>query len=245
MIYIIGHSSNDSSSETSQSHYQILIPYIYRYVILYISTNKFWSFSWLENWNFPFISFGLLMNWVGLFFALESWVRSGFCVWIIGICFWSVIGFEFQGFFLFEMVYFHSSISVCKSVDQPTAMADTKSRLSNHLSRNRKTTNWPNCSKIPVCDRSRSAVVDIVILIAVIGAHGFLLFPYVKFVAVEVVKIVGVVVCLVIEEFSVAPIIYAIVWSLIFINFFFFFFIYLSWHFFLIKFELACNVKHI
>ncbi|GMY13682.1 At5g19025 [Fagus crenata] len=106
------------------------------------------------------------------------------------------------------MVYFHSSISVCKSVDQPTAMADTKSRLSNHLSRNRKTTNWPNCSKIPVCDRSRSAVVDIVILIAVIGACSFLLFPYVKFVAVEVVKIVGVVVFLVKEEFSVAPMIY-------------------------------------
>ena len=141
------------------------------------------------------------------------------------------------------MVYFHSSISVCKSVDQSTAMADTKSRLSNHLSRNRKTPNWPNCSKIMVCDRSRSVVVDIVILIAVIGAHGFLLFPYVKFVAVEVVKIVGVVVCLVIEEFSVAPMIYAIVWSLIFR--FFFFFFYLSWHYFLIKFELACNVKHI
>ena len=76
-----------------------------------------------------------------------------------------------------------------------------------------------------VCDRSRSVVVDIVILIGVIGAHGFLLFPYVKFVAVEVVKIVGVVVCLVIEEFSVAPMKYAIVWSLIF-RFFFFFFLF-------------------
>jgi hypothetical protein len=92
-----------------------------------------------------------------------------------------------------------------------------------------------------VCDRSRSVVVDIVILIAVIGAHVFLLFPYVKFVAVEVVKIVGVVVCLVKEEFSVAPMIYAIVWSLIFRIFFF----NLSWHFFLIKFELAYHLKHI
>ena len=77
-----------------------------------------------------------------------------------------------------------------------------------------------------VCDRSRSVVVDIVILIGVIGAHGFLLFPYVKFVAVEVVKIVGVVVCLVIGEFSVAPMIYAIVWSLIFRNFFFFIYLF-------------------
>lgn len=120
--------------------------------------------------------------------------------------FQSEIGFNFR--VPFEMVYFHSSISVYNSVDQPTAMADMKSRLNNQLHRNRKAPNSPNCSKIPVCDRSRSAVVDIVIVVAVIGACGFLVFPYVRFVVVELVKIMGAIVCLVKEEVSGAPMIY-------------------------------------
>lgn len=113
----------------------------------------------------------------------------------------------------FEMVYFHSSISVCNSVDQGTAMAEnsvcSKSKGNNHVSRIRKAPNSPNCSKIPVCDRSRSAAIDVVIFIAVIGACGFLLFPYVKFVVVEVVEIVGAIFYLVKEEISSAPMIYA------------------------------------
>lgn len=148
-----------------------------------------------------------LANWVGLFLCLESWVRSGFSIGLLGF------GFSDQsfGFCCIEMVYFHSSISVCKSVDQQTTttMADTKSKHGNPLSRNRKAPNSLNCSRItPGCDRSRSAVIDIVIFIAVIGACSVLLFPYVKFVVVEVVKIAGVVVCLVKEEVSAAPIIY-------------------------------------
>ncbi|KAG6715844.1 hypothetical protein I3842_04G016700 [Carya illinoinensis] len=106
------------------------------------------------------------------------------------------------------MVYFHCSISVCNSVDQPTAMADAKSRLSNSLSRNRKALHWASSSKTPVCDRSRSVVIDIVILIAVIGACGFLLFPYIRFVAVELVGIVGDIVSFVKEEVSTAPLLY-------------------------------------
>ncbi|KAF5479160.1 hypothetical protein F2P56_000010 [Juglans regia] len=106
------------------------------------------------------------------------------------------------------MVYFHNSISVYNSVDQPTAMADTKSRLNNHVSRNRKAPYLPNCSKIPVCARSRSAAVDIVILIVVIGACGFLLFPYIRFMVVELIGIVGAIVRVVREEVADAPMIY-------------------------------------
>ncbi|CBI22233.3 unnamed protein product, partial [Vitis vinifera] len=94
---------------------------------------------------------------------------------------------------LFEMVYFHSSISVCNSVDQSGIMASSlnsgeacsKSRQNNHACRNRKTPNSPNSAKIPDCSRSRSAMIDLVMLIAVVGACGFLLFPYVKVVANE------------------------------------------------------------
>jgi len=150
-------------------------------------------------------SLDIFARWVGLVLGLESWVRSGFPIGLVCL-FPSEIGFRI--WVPFEMVYYHNSISVCKSVDQATAMSDTKSRLSNHFSRNRKTPNSQNCSKIPVCDRSRSAAIDIVILIACIGACGFLLFPYIRFVVVELMKIVGAIAGLVKEEVSDAPMIY-------------------------------------
>lgn len=117
---------------------------------------------------------------------------------------------------LFEMVYFHSSISVCKSVDQtslmPVSMSlsdpGAKSKQHNHGHRSKKMPSSPNCLKSAVCDRSRSAVIDVVILIAVIGACGFLLFPYVKFVFVKAMEIVGVIIYVVKEEFSRAPLVY-------------------------------------
>ncbi|KAG8659536.1 uncharacterized protein At5g19025 [Manihot esculenta] len=116
------------------------------------------------------------------------------------------------------MVYFHSSISVCNSVDQSTTvMANSvnsnelhpKSRHSNHVHKSRKTNNHSNCSNIPVCDRSRSAVVDVVILIAVIGACGFLLFPHIKFVTLYLIEFVGALHCVVKEEVMRNPMIYA------------------------------------
>lgn len=117
---------------------------------------------------------------------------------------------------LFEMVYFHSSISVCNSVDQSGIMASSlnsgeacsKSRQNNHACRNKKTPNSPNSAKIPDCSRSRSAVIDLVMLIAVVGACGFLLFPYVKVVANEFVKLVGAIIYLTKEEVSRAPMVY-------------------------------------
>ncbi|XP_058736408.1 uncharacterized protein At5g19025-like [Vicia villosa] len=100
------------------------------------------------------------------------------------------------------MVYFHSSIS---PVDQ------SSSSMANSLdfpkSRNRKTL---NSLQIPPCERSRSrsAVIDVVIFIAVITALGFLVFPYIQFVMSESFKICCLIVDLVREEVSVAPVIY-------------------------------------
>ncbi|XP_057968976.1 uncharacterized protein At5g19025-like [Malania oleifera] len=115
------------------------------------------------------------------------------------------------------MVYIHNSVSFCKSVDQPANMAlyvnstDTcsKSRQNNHLCRNRKIPNSQNYLKIPACHRSRSAAVDVLILIAVIGACGFLLFPYVKLLCLKFVEFVAAALYVVKEEVSSAPMIYA------------------------------------
>ncbi|KAF2313618.1 hypothetical protein GH714_012430 [Hevea brasiliensis] len=110
------------------------------------------------------------------------------------------------------------SISVCKSVDQSTTlMANSvnsnelhpKTRHSNHVHKSRKTNNHSNCASIPVCDRSRSAVIDVVILIAVIGACGFLLFPHIKFVTLYLIEFVGAIHYVVKEEVMSNPMIYA------------------------------------
>ncbi|KAK7295377.1 hypothetical protein RJT34_18284 [Clitoria ternatea] len=102
------------------------------------------------------------------------------------------------------MVYFHSSISLCNSsVDQPPTMANSIDLASK--SRNRKA---PNSLQVPPCRRSRSAVVDVVIFVAVIAAFGFLLFPYVQVLMSEGAKVVGVIVNLVREEVCVAPWVY-------------------------------------
>lgn len=117
---------------------------------------------------------------------------------------------------LFEMVCFHNSISVCNSVDQSGIMATSlnsgdacsKSRQNNHVFRNRKIANSPNSAKTPDCSRSRSAVIDLVMLIAVLGACGFLLFPYVKLIACAFVKLFGAIFYLVKEELARAPMVY-------------------------------------
>ncbi|BFG26671.1 hypothetical protein CerSpe_129450 [Prunus speciosa] len=114
------------------------------------------------------------------------------------------------------MVYFHSSISVCNSVDQPTPMADSmsltdpgaKSKQTNHVHRSRKIANSPNSSKIPACHRSRSAAIDVVLFIAVVGAFGYLLFPYVKIISVKTIEIVGIIMYVLREEVSQAPLVY-------------------------------------
>ena len=117
---------------------------------------------------------------------------------------------------LFEMVYFPSSISVCKSVDQtsfmPVSVSFTdpgaKSKQNYNLQKSRKMSSSSNCSKLPACHRSRSAVVDVLILIAVIFACGFLIFPSIKIISVKGIEVTGIAIEVLKEEVSQAPLVY-------------------------------------
>ncbi|KAF8378459.1 hypothetical protein HHK36_029799 [Tetracentron sinense] len=115
------------------------------------------------------------------------------------------------------MVYFDNSISLCKPLDQPTNMANplkltdpsSNSRKNHQAQRNRKQPNSVTPIKITPCHRSRTVAVDVVILIAVIGACGFLFFPYIKLFCDGIVEIGGATVSMVREELCQAPMIYA------------------------------------
>ncbi|OIV90252.1 hypothetical protein TanjilG_11980 [Lupinus angustifolius] len=109
------------------------------------------------------------------------------------------------------MVYFHSSISLCnKSVDQMANSICSSDLVSK--SRNRKTqtcsSSLSNSLQIPPCDRSRSALIDVVIFIAVIFAIGFLFFPSIEVLIIGSIKIGKLVFCVMKEEFELAPTIY-------------------------------------
>ncbi|ESQ49921.1 hypothetical protein EUTSA_v10021455mg [Eutrema salsugineum] len=108
------------------------------------------------------------------------------------------------------MVYLHSSISVCNSVDQAPTLIMSNSPYLQPKSRNsRKSyTTSPSCSKFPVCDGSQSAAIDVVILIAVITACGFLFFPYVKLITLKSFDIFSDLSVLVKEEILQNPIVY-------------------------------------
>ncbi|XVF60557.1 hypothetical protein PTKIN_Ptkin08bG0057500 [Pterospermum kingtungense] len=71
-----------------------------------------------------------------------------------------------------------------------------------------KVFNSPSCLKIPSCERSRSAAIDVVMLIAVIAACGFLLFPTIKFVSLKLIEFIGTAFYLVGEEIMRAPMVY-------------------------------------
>ncbi|KAL1211334.1 hypothetical protein V5N11_023357 [Cardamine amara subsp. amara] len=110
------------------------------------------------------------------------------------------------------MVYFHSSISVCNSVDQAPTLIMANSIHSSDLhpkSRNsRRSYTSPTCSNFPVCDGSQSAAIDVFILIAVITACGFLFFPYVKLITLKSIEIFSELSVLVKEEILQNPIVY-------------------------------------
>lgn len=120
---------------------------------------------------------------------------------------------------ILEMVdhYLPSSVSAPKLVDQLAALATTmnslysfpKSRSSGRAHRNRKPSNSPSCPNFPACPHvSTSAVIDVVVLIAVLGAFGFLLYPSVKFVVVELIVAIEVIFSAVKDEICHAPLIY-------------------------------------
>ncbi|KAL9289909.1 putative ribosomal protein L34Ae [Arabidopsis thaliana] len=101
------------------------------------------------------------------------------------------------------MVYLHSSISVCNSVD-PMIMSHFSPKSRN--TRN-KSSSSPTCSKFPVCDGSQSAAIDVVILIAVITACGFLFFPYVKLITLKSIEVFSDLSLLVKQEILQNPIV--------------------------------------
>ncbi|MBA0630242.1 hypothetical protein Godav_002361, partial [Gossypium davidsonii] len=71
-----------------------------------------------------------------------------------------------------------------------------------------KVFNPPSCLKIPSCERSRSAAVDVVILIAVIAAFGILLFPTIKCIYLKVIEFIEAAYDLVRDEMMISPMIY-------------------------------------
>ncbi|PSS35142.1 Ribosomal protein L34Ae protein [Actinidia chinensis var. chinensis] len=73
-------------------------------------------------------------------------------------------------------------------------------------SKNKKSPNTPNHLSV------RSAAVDVAILIAVVSASGFLLFPSIKLLILNFFEIVREIVDLVGEEVSQAPLFYGFFW---------------------------------
>ncbi|KAG2300436.1 hypothetical protein Bca4012_012057 [Brassica carinata] len=100
------------------------------------------------------------------------------------------------------MVYLQSSISV---VEQSPLMANS----SDH---NKPRTNRKSSSSI-CCDGSPSAAIDVLILIAVVTSSGFLIFPYIRFIALKSAEIFSDVSCLVKEEIlrNPDPVVYGLI----------------------------------
>lgn len=113
------------------------------------------------------------------------------------------------------MVCFHSSISVDNPIDMAKSLTSTdpcmKLKQTNQLHKARKSSNSANQLNIPACEQYQSAVIDLIILIAVVSASGFLLYPYLKLLLFKVVEIFGAIADVFKEEVSSAPMIY---WSL-------------------------------
>lgn len=109
------------------------------------------------------------------------------------------------------MIYWHSSVSARKNpVDRLTPMGSSVN--STKKSRTRKASPASNCLRTLPCHGSRCAAIDVVILIAVISACGFLAYPYAKFIFFWLLGIVGTITYMVKEEISEEPFTYECIW---------------------------------
>lgn len=110
------------------------------------------------------------------------------------------------------MVCFHSSISADQHTDMAKSVNSTdpclKLKQSNQINRIKRTPNSTNHLNIPACQQSRSAVIDLIILIAVVFACGFLLYPYIKLLSCKFMEIIGAIFLVLKEEVLNAPMIY-------------------------------------
>ncbi|XP_048494337.1 uncharacterized protein At5g19025 [Beta vulgaris subsp. vulgaris] len=111
------------------------------------------------------------------------------------------------------MVYHNT---VCKSIEQSNTMTvsmslsepDLKSKQINQIQKNRRLPNSSNHQVSSSCCESRLAVLDVIMLIAAIGAIGFLLYPYVSYTYVKVAEIGSLVCCILKDEIYENPMIY-------------------------------------
>ncbi|KAL3813386.1 hypothetical protein ACJIZ3_014654 [Penstemon smallii] len=107
------------------------------------------------------------------------------------------------------MVCFHSSISVDQHMSMAKSVISTdpcsKLKQINQFHKNKRTSNQLN---IPACEQSRSAMIDVIILIAVIGSCGVLLYPYVKILAHKTMELGEEVLDVVSEEIIRAPMVF-------------------------------------
>ncbi|XP_077250038.1 uncharacterized protein At5g19025-like [Tasmannia lanceolata] len=117
------------------------------------------------------------------------------------------------------MVQYPSLTSPYKSFDHQTNMANSLAssdqsahpKQTHQSHKNKKQPTVLNPLKSPPCNRSRSAAVDVLILIAVLCACGFLLFPYAKLFYHGVFEIGGLTLYAVKDELVRAPILYSII----------------------------------
>jgi len=103
------------------------------------------------------------------------------------------------------MICFHTLVSVDQQIDMSNSVNSINpcSKL-----RQKKAPNSPNYFSIPACQHSRFAAIDVLILIAVIGALGVLLIPHVKLLTFYAIEFVRALVFAVKMEVSGAPVIY-------------------------------------
>ncbi|KAK8483424.1 hypothetical protein V6N11_057138 [Hibiscus sabdariffa] len=103
-----------------------------------------------------------------------------------------------------------SATIMANSLDSNDSLMNPKSSSpKNNFPRKQKVPNSPSCLKIPSCEGSRSAAIDVFILIAVIAACGFLLFPALKCVSLKMIEFIEPAFYMFKEEIMRTPMIYA------------------------------------
>lgn len=104
----------------------------------------------------------------------------------------------------YKLRYQSANMAASVSLSEPCL----KSKQISGLSKSRRVSNSLNHQKLPGCERARSGVVDVVIFIAVLGALGVLVYPYVQFSYLVTVEIAATVMPSVKEEVYEHPAIY-------------------------------------
>lgn len=109
-----------------------------------------------------------------------------------------------------QMVYFDRSISVDQDMDMAKSVNSATPCLKlKRINQGKRISNSPYHFNIPACEQSRYAIIDVVILIAVIGACGILFYPCARILGHKTVELGEEVVDAVSEEIVRAPMVFA------------------------------------